>query len=436
MSKYEISTLKTGRQLSDETLVLILAGGRGSRLFELTDNRAKPAVYFGGSRRIIDFPLSNCINSNLNHIGIITQYAAHSLIRHIQRGWSFLPAERGDFIDILPARQQLDDTTWYRGTADAVYQNLSIIQGHYRPKRVLILAGDHIYKMDYRKMIIDHIESGKKCTVGCIEFPKEKASGFGIMAVNKDLHVTDFVEKPENPPEMPDKPGMSLASMGIYVFDTDYLAEKLEQCVTKSNTSHDFGNDIIPQTVKDGELYAHAYDKSCEGRNPNGTSYWKDVGTLGSYWRANMDLLNEEPQLDIFDQSWRIRGVPAQVNPSKFYYTDPTCKGMMNSVISGACVIKNANINHSVLFHRIVVKSGSQIDDSVILPQVKIGENCTIKKCILDRRVEVPDGMQIGVDLELDSARGFRISEEGIVLVTKALMRQALDYDEKQTETE
>lgn len=429
MHKYDITKLKTGRELSDETLVLILAGGRGSRLHEMTDARAKPAVYFGGSRRIIDFPLSNCINSNLNHIGVITQYEAHSLIRHIQRGWSFLPAERGDFIDILPARQQLDDTTWYRGTADAVYQNMKIIESHYRPKRVLILAGDHIYKMDYRKMIIDHVESGKKCTVGCIEFPKEKASGFGIMAVDKNLHVTAFVEKPDNPPEMPDKPGMSLASMGIYVFETDYLAEKLEQCVQKKGTSHDFGNDIIPQTVKDGELYAHAYDKSCEGRNPNGTSYWKDVGTLGSYWRANMDLLSEAPQLDIFDQHWPIRGIPSQVNPSKFYYTNGKCKGMMNSIISGACVIRNADISQSVLFNRIRVESGTEIQECVILPLVEVGENCTLRKCIIDRRVSIPDGMEIGVDLGRDKARGLRVSEDGIVLVTQKLLEKALAYD-------
>lgn len=435
MHKYDIGNLKTGRELSNETLVLILAGGRGSRLYEMTDERAKPAVYFGGSRRIIDFPLSNCINSNLNHIGIITQYEAHSLIRHIQRGWSFLPAERGDFIDILPARQQLDDTTWYRGTADAVYQNLKIIDSHYLPKRVLILAGDHIYKMDYREMLIDHIESGKKCTVGCIEFPKAKASGFGIMAVDKNLYVTDFVEKPEDPPEMPDKPGMSLASMGIYVFDTDYLAEKLKECVKKKGTSHDFGHDIIPQAVKDGELYAHAYDKSCKGRNPNGTSYWKDVGTLDSYWRANMDLLSESPQLDIFDTRWPIRGIPSQVNPSKFYYTDPTCKGMMNSVISGACVIRNANIDQSVLFHRILVESGSDIHECVILPQVTVGENCVLKRCIIDRMVSIPDGMQIGVDLALDQARGLRVTEDNIVLVTKALMEKALAYDAAHNKT-
>lgn len=422
MSKYNIAELKTGRKLSRETLVLILAGGRGSRLHELTDHRTKPAVYFGGSRRIIDFPLSNCINSNLNHIGVITQYEAHSLVRHIQRGWSFLPDERGDFIDLLPARQQIDDETWYRGTADAVYQNMEIIADHYQPKRVLILAGDHIYKMDYRRMLIDHIDSGAKCTVACIEVPQEKAKGFGIMSVDERLMVNDFIEKPENPPAMPDKPSMSLASMGIYVFDTDYLFEKLHECVTKTNTSHDFGNDIIPKAVEDGELYAHAFDKSCRGRNPNGTSYWKDVGTLDSYWRANMDLLSQAPQLDIFDEEWPIRGIPSQVNPSKFYYTNPDCRGMTNSIIAGACVIKDAEINHSVLFDRIVVEPGARIADSVIMPQVNIGQNCVINRCIIDRHLSIPDGLTIGVNHQDDKDRGFRISEEGIVLVNSEML--------------
>ncbi len=419
---YDINALKTGRKLSDETLVLILAGGRGSRLHELTNERAKPAVYFGGSRRIIDFPLSNCINSNLNHIGVITQYAAHSLIRHVQRGWSFLPSERGDFIDLLPARQQIDDTTWYRGTADAVYQNIHIIKEHYRPKHVLILAGDHIYKMDYRKMLIDHVKSGLKCSVACIEVPSEKAKGLGIMAVDDNLHVTEFVEKPAVPPEMPDKAGMSLASMGIYVFDTDYLYEKLEECLKKKNTSHDFGNDIIPKTVEDKQLYAHAYDISCEGRNPNGSSYWKDVGTLDSYWRANMDLLSESPQLDIFDEQWPIRGVPSQVNPSKFYYSNPDSRGTSNAIIAGGCVIKDATITHSVLFDAIRIDTGSQIKDSVIFPQVNIGKNCVLNKCIVDRHLTIPDNTQIGVDPAQDQARGFRTSEEGVVLVSAKVL--------------
>ncbi|PID66549.1 MAG: glucose-1-phosphate adenylyltransferase [Gammaproteobacteria bacterium] len=421
MKRYDITNLKTGRALSKETLVLILAGGRGSRLYELTDNRAKPAVYFGGSRRIIDFPLSNCINSNLNHIGVITQYAAHSLIRHVQHGWSFLSTELGDFIDLLPARQQIDDTTWYRGTADAIYQNIEIIKEHYRPKHVLILAGDHIYKMDYRKMLIDHIESGLKCTVSCIEVPKEEASGFGVMAVDKNLHVTGFVEKPEHPPEMPDKPGMALASMGIYVFDIDYLCEKLHECVAKEDTSHDFGNDIIPRTVRDRQLYAHSFDKSCEGRNPHGTSYWKDVGTLDSYWSANMDLLSESPQLDLFDEKWLIRGLPSQVNPSKFYYTDPDCQGMTNSIISGSCVIKDATITGSVLFDHITVDAGSVIKECVILPENNIGKNCVLSKCILDRHLTIPDGIQIGVDPEQDKKR-FRVSEEGVILVNAAML--------------
>ena len=405
-----------------DTFVLILAGGRGSRLHELTDKRAKPALYFGGSRRIIDFALSNCINSGLNRIGVVTQYQAHSLLRHLQQGWSFLPQERGEYIDMLPARQQLDDSTWYRGTADAVYQNMQIMKDHYRPKYVLILAGDHIYKQDYSRMILDHVESGAKCTVGCIEVEREKASEFGVMAVDENLKVKSFIEKPKNPPAMIGKPDVSLASMGIYVFDADYLYYTLKDDVNSPNTSHDFGKDILPKALEEGVLYAHPFSRSCMGRNTEGEIYWRDVGTLDSFWQSNIDLVSENPQLDIYDQRWPIRGNPMQTYPSKFFYKKEDKKSVDNSLIAGGCMITDAGICNSVLFDSITVQEGSVIESSVILPQVEIGKNCVLRNCIIDRACIIPDGMQIGVDLELDAQR-FRVSSSGkVVLVTEPML--------------
>ena len=330
--------------LVKNTLVLILAGGRGSRLHELTDKRAKPALYFGGNRRIIDFALSNCINSGLNRIGVVTQYAAHSLLRHLQTGWSFLPQEKGEFVDMLPARQQIDDSTWYRGTADAVYQNMAIIRDHYRPKYVLILAGDHIYKQDYSVMLMDHVNSGAKCTVGCIEVPRSEAHEFGVMAVNENLKVKAFVEKPKDPPAMVGKPDVSLASMGIYVFDADYLYKMLEREVNTPQTSHDFGKDVLPKCLAEETLYAHPFSRSCMGRNTEGEIYWRDVGTLDSFWQSNIDLVSENPQLDIYDQSWPIRGNPIQAYPSKFFYKNSNVHPVDNSLIGGGCVITDASI--------------------------------------------------------------------------------------------
>lgn len=409
------------RNLTSQTLVLILAGGRGSRLYELTDKRAKPAVYFGGSRRIIDFALSNCINSNLLKVGVITQYAAHSLLRHLQRGWSFLPYERNQYIDMLPARQQIDENTWYRGTADAVYQNMEIMKSHYRPKYVIILAGDHIYKMNYNKMLEDHVDSGAKCTVGCIEVPREQATEFGVMAVNDKLKVQAFVEKPSNPPAMPDKPNSALASMGIYVFDADYLYEMLEKEVSDPNTSHDFGKDIIPKAVEQGVIYAHPFERSCEGRNTTGSIYWRDVGTIDSYWAAHMDLVSEKPQLDLYDESWPIHGRPQQTAPARFFYKKSRARTLDNSLISGGCVITDAEISESVLFGRVHVHEDSVIEQSVILPQVHIGRNCVIKKAVIDRHCHIPDGLQIGVDAEQD-AKYFRISKGGVVLVCQKML--------------
>ena len=419
-----LSQVSSKYTLAKDTLVLILAGGRGSRLHELTDKRAKPALYFGGNRRIIDFALSNCINSGLNHIGVITQYAAHSLLRHLQKGWSFLPQERGEFIDMLPARQQIDDSTWYRGTADAVYQNMAIIRDHYKPKYILILAGDHIYKQDYGQMLLDHVNSGARCTVGCIEVPRSEASEFGVMAVNENLKVKDFVEKPKDPPPMVGKPDVSLASMGIYLFDADYLYEMLNKEVNTPYTSHDFGKDVLPRCLEEGTLYAHPFSRSCMGRNTEGDIYWRDVGTLDSFWQSNIDLVSEHPQLDIYDQSWPIRGNPVQSYPSKFFYKNANIKPVDNSLIGGGCVITDASISYSVLFDRIRINEGSSIDHSVVLPEVVIGKNCILRHCIIDRHCVIPDGMRIGVDKESDRKR-FRVSSSGkVVLVTPAMLKR------------
>ncbi|QLB13074.1 glucose-1-phosphate adenylyltransferase [Bisgaardia hudsonensis] len=407
-----------------DTLVLILAGGRGSRLHELTDKRAKPALYFGGNRRIIDFALSNCINSGLNRIGVVTQYAAHSLLRHLQKGWSFLPQERGEFVDMLPARQQIDNSTWYRGTADAVYQNMAIIRNHYCPKYVLILAGDHIYKQDYSQMLLDHISSGAKCTVGCIEVSRKEASEFGVMAVDENLKVKSFIEKPKDPPAMIGKPDTSLASMGIYVFDADYLYDVLDREVNTPYTSHDFGKDILPKSLEEGVLYAHPFSRSCMGRNTEGEIYWRDVGTLDSFWQSNIDLVSENPQLDIYDKRWPIRGNPVQTYPSKFFYKNTNVKPVDNSLISGGCVITDASISNSVLFDHVKVKEGSSVDYSVILPEVTIGKNCVLKNCIIDRHSVIPDGTHIGVDPEEDRKR-FRVSSTGkVILVTEAMLKK------------
>ena len=376
--KNSLSQLPNKHDLVKSTLVLILAGGRGSRLHELTDKRAKPALYFGGNRRIIDFALSNCINSGLNRIGVVTQYAAHSLLRHLQKGWSFLPQERGEFIDMLPARQ----------------------------------------------MLLDHVTSGAKCTVGCIEVPRSEAHEFGVMAVNENLKVKAFVEKPKDPPAMVGKPDTSLASMGIYVFNADYLYEMLNKEVNTPYTSHDFGKDVLPKCLEEGTLYAHPFSRSCMGRNTEGDIYWRDVGTLDSFWQSNIDLVSEHPQLDIYDQTWPIRGNPVQAYPSKFFYKNTNVKPVDNSLIGGGCVITDASISYSVLFDRIKIEEGSVIDHSVVLPEVKIGKNCVLKHCIIDRHCVIPDGMQIGVDRELDSKR-FRISSTGkVILVTPSMLKK------------
>lgn len=427
-SVYHAGSMLHNTDIANDTLVLILAGGRGTRLHEMTDRRAKPAVYFGGNWRIIDFTLSNCLNSGLLKIGVITQYGAHSLLRHLQHAWSFLPRERGQFVDMLPARQQTDENTWYRGTADAVWQNLAIMKEHYKPKYVLILAGDHIYKMDYMQMLRDHIHSRAKCTVGSIEVKRSEADQFGVMSVNESLRVLEFVEKPAHPPAMREKPDHSLASMGIYVFDADYLYQMLEEEVVREHTHHDFGKDIIPRACAEGVLYAHPFERSCKGRNAEGSIYWRDVGTLDSYWRTHMDLVTEYPQLNLFDRSWPVRGLPTQALPAKFFYKHPHARTLDNSLVSGGCIITDAEISSSVLFDRVIVEEGSVIESAVILPGTRIGKNCRLKNCIIERNCTIPDGMHIGIDREADE-RNFRISSSGQVVLVTPLMLENMENE-------
>lgn len=406
-------------QLTQRTVALVLAGGRGTRLNSLTDGRAKPAVYFGSRFRIIDFTLSNCINSGLRRVGVITQYQAHSLLRHIQHGWSFLHAERNEFVDLLPARQQLEAGHWYRGTADAVYQNKDIMQRHYRPEYVVILAGDHIYKMNYAQMLLDHVKSGARCTVGCIEVPREQAHAFGIMAVDEQYKITRFEEKPAHPAAMPGDPQRSLASMGIYIFNADYLYQALEDAQTDPETHFDFGQDIIPAAVRAGVAYAHPFGRSCMGFTADGEAYWRDVGTLDAYWEANIDLISTPQRLDPFDPNWPIISKHAQLAPARFKQSARHVGNVVeNALIGGGCVIDSAQIHDAILSSRVDVAPEAHIQTSVLLPDVYVGRGCRLQRCVIDRGCRLPDGLVIGEDPQQD-ARYFYRSEKGIVLVTQ-----------------
>jgi glucose-1-phosphate adenylyltransferase len=404
-------------QLPKRTVALVLAGGRGSRLGPLTNNRAKPAVYFGGKFRIIDFVLSNCLNSGIRRIGVVTQYKSHSLLRHLQRGWSFLRGELNEFMDLLPAQQRLDDEHWYRGTADAVCQNLDILRS-YRPQYVLVLAGDHIYKMDYALMLLDHVRSGARCTVGAIEVPVQEASAFGVMQVDENLRIRDFIEKPEHPPENPARPGTCLASMGIYVFNADYLYQLLNEDLDNPLSSRDFGKDIIPAVVARGEAAAHPFDRSCIG--PMG--YWRDVGTVDAFWSANLDLASVSPELNLYDRDWPIWTYQAQLPPAKFTVDEHGHNGTtVNTLVSGGCIISGSHVSDSVLFSNVRVDSFCRLHQAVLLPGCEIRRNCRLFKVVLDRSVVIPEGMVIGEDPALDAQRFFR-TENGVVLVTREML--------------
>lgn len=409
------------RQLPNKSVALILAGGRGTRLKDLTSTRAKPAVHFGGKFRIIDFALSNCLNSGIRRIGVITQYESHSLVQHIQRGWSFLYEEMNEFVDLLPAQQRVAMNHWYKGTADAIYQNIDIIR-RYNAEYIVILAGDHIYKMDYSRMLLAHVESGAACTVACITVPRKDASAFGVMEISENYQIRKFMEKPDNPPAMPDNPEMSLASMGIYVFNTRYLFDLLEEDQENADSSHDFGKDLLPIVTERGDAWAHPFDFSCVTSHPDSEPYWRDVGTLDAYWRANLDLASVTPELDIYDRNWPIRTYMESLPPAKFVQDNSGSYGMtMNSLVSGGCIISGSIVMNSVLFPRVRINSFCTLDSSVLLPDVHVGRSCRLHRCIIDRACRIPEGMVIGENADEDAARFYR-SEEGIVLVTKAML--------------
>ncbi len=407
--------------LAKRTIALVLAGGRGSRLKALTDRRTKPAVYFGGKFRIIDFALSNCLNSGFRRIGVVTQYKSHSLLRHLQRGWSFLRNEFNEFIDLLPAQQRMDDESWYLGTADAVYQNLDILRAH-NPEYILILAGDHIYKMDYAELIADHVAQGKQCTVACIEVPIAEASAFGVMAIDDQRRIVDFVEKPEHPPAMPGKSEVSLASMGIYVFDAKALFAALEKDAATPGSSRDFGKDVIPAMVAAGQAVAHPFGLSCVKSTPEAPAYWRDVGTVEAYWAANLDLTNTLPELDMYDRDWPIWTYQEQLPPAKFVFNDDGRRGMaVDSLVSGGCIISGGSVNRSVLFSKVHIHSYAEVEEAVLLPEVDVGRGCKLRKVVVDNGCVIPPGMQIGFDAAEDARRFYR-TDSGVVLVTKAML--------------
>lgn len=403
-------------RITRDTLALILAGGRGSRLKQLTMWRAKPAVPFGGKFRIIDFPLSNCINSGIRQVGVITQYKAHSLIQHVQRGWSFLRGEFGEFIELWPAQQRIE-TSWYKGTADAVFQNLDIIRDH-DPSYVLILAGDHIYKMDYGDMIAYHVESGADMTVGCLEVDLEMARGFGVMAVDADGRVERFDEKPDHPRPVPGKTDRALASMGIYVFNKDFLFQQLVADSDTPGSSHDFGKDIIPKVLESSRVMAYPFRDVQTGTQ----AYWRDVGTIDSYWRANLELIGVTPELNLYDMDWPIWTYQEQLPPAKFVFDDEDRRGMaVDSMVSGGCIISGSLVRHSLLFSNVTVNSHAQVTDSVILPDVDIGRNCVVHKAVIDKGCRIPEGMVIGRDREQDAKR-FYVSDGGVTVVTPDML--------------
>ncbi|MBB4231276.1 glucose-1-phosphate adenylyltransferase [Rhizobium mongolense] len=407
--------------LARDAMAYVLAGGRGSRLKELTDRRAKPAVYFGGKSRIIDFALSNALNSGIRRIGVATQYKAHSLIRHMQRGWNFLRPERNESFDILPASQRVSETQWYEGTADAVYQNIDIIED-YGVEYMVILAGDHVYKMDYEWMLQQHVDSGADVTIGVLEVPRMEAVGFGVMHVDKADRIIDFVEKPANPPSIPDKPDFALASMGIYVFHTKFLIDALRRDAADPNSSKDFGKDIIPYIVKNGKAVAHRFGQSCVRSDFEHEPYWRDVGTIEAYWQANIDLTAIVPELDIYDKSWPIWTYAEILPPAKFVHDDEDRRGSAtSSVVAGDCIISGATLHKSLLFTGVRANSYSKLEGAVVLPSVKVGRRAQLKNVVIDHGVVIPEGLVVGEDPELDAKR-FRRTESGICLITQPMI--------------
>lgn len=412
--------------LARSSMAYVLAGGRGSRLYELTDRRAKPAVYFGGKTRIIDFALSNAINSGIRRIGVATQYKAHSLIRHLQRGWNFLRPERNESFDILPASQRVSETQWYDGTADAVYQNLDIIES-YHPEYMVILAGDHVYKMDYELMLQQHVNEGADVTVGVLEVPRKEASGFGVMQVDAHDRIVHFLEKPADPPGIPGAPQLSLASMGIYVFRTRFLFDLLKRDAADPHSSRDFGKDLIPYVVRHGKAVAHRFRDSCVKADTEGEAYWRDVGTVDAYWEANIDLTSVVPALDLYDHEWPIWTYAEITPPAKFVHNEEGRRGQaLSSLVSGGCIISGSSLNRSLLFTGVRVHSYSQLEGAVLQPYVEVGRGAQLRNVVVDRGVLIPPGLVVGEDPESDAIR-FRRSPKGTVLITQSMIDRLLE---------
>lgn len=412
---------RRGQPLARDAMAYVLAGGRGSRLFEMTDTRAKPAVYFGGKSRIIDFALSNAINSGIRRIGVATQYKAHSLIRHLQRGWNFLRPERNESFDILPASQRISEFQWYEGTADAVFQNIDIIQS-YGPEYMVILAGDHIYKMDYELMLQQHVDTGADVTVACMEVPRMEAVGFGVMHVDAQDRIIDFVEKPADPPAIPGQPDLALASLGIYVFNTRLLFEELRRDADTKDSSRDFGKDLIPWLVKHGHAQAHRFSASCVRSPEEPRAYWRDVGTVDAYWEANIDLTDVVPELDLYDGTWPLWTYSEITPPAKFVHDVEGRRGCaVSSLVSGNCIVSGSSIHRSLLSTGVRAHSFSNIDESVILPMTRIGRGARLTRCVVDAGVTIPDGLVVGEDPMMDGHR-FRRTERGICLITQPMI--------------
>jgi glucose-1-phosphate adenylyltransferase len=408
-------------RLSSRSMAFVLAGGRGSRLKELTDKRAKPAVYFGGKTRIIDFALSNALNSGIRKMAIATQYKAHSLIRHCQRGWNFFRAERNEYLDILPASQRVAENKWYLGTADAVTQNIDIVDS-YDVDYVLILAGDHVYKMDYELMLMQHVEENADVTVGCLTVPRMEATAFGVMAIDEKSRITSFLEKPADPPGTPDDPEVALASMGIYVFSWPYLRQLLIEDAANPDSKHDFGGDIIPLIVANGKAVAHRFDTSCVRHGPDAPAYWRDVGTVDAFWKANIDLTDFNPELDLWDRQWPIWTYSESVPPAKFVHDEEKRRGSaVSSLVSGGCIISGSKVRNSLLFTGVHANSFSSLDGAVVLPYAQIERSARLTNVVVDRGVTIPTGLVVGED-PVEDAKWFRVTEEGITLITQDML--------------
>ncbi len=414
-------------QVHKRMVALVLAGGRGSRLKQLTDRRAKPAVPFGGKYRIIDFALSNCINSGIRRSYVLTQYKSHSLLRHLQRGWGYLRAEMGEFVDLLPAQQRVDESMWYRGTADAVWQNVDIFEAE-GPEFVLVLAGDHIYKQNYAAMLDHHIETGADVTVGCVEVPRMEATGFGVLHIDDEQRVVSFVEKPADPPAMPGKPDIALASMGIYLFNARFLYDQLRRDAADTTSAHDFGKDIIPFLVAgDANVRAHRLQQSAVYSEGQTEAYWRDVGTIDAYWEANLDLAAVTPALDLYDDFWPIYTYQLQLPPAKFVHDTGDRRGLaLNSTVSGGCIVSGGEVNGSLLFSGVRVNSFSQVNQSVMLPDVWVGRHARLTNAVVDSRVRIPDGLVVGEDADDDEAR-FERTDGGVVLITRPMIEALED---------